>query len=556
MNSRLRRCSSLKLRVRNQNLAIILSALREKKATITAWFITGAVAMYFEAIAIAAELRDYPGGAAELARSIAPTIEGMRIIRWPADRLDTLGGYLSYHNVVLFNYFLGLFAAVQGARLIRHLEENGQINFLLSATATRSKLIWLRSLAYFISQIVISLGLGAGTAFAMAASNEANNYGSFITLLAGGICIFPFFGLGLLISQFVKNSRTASGLTTIFVTLVYILGNIGDKYGWLTWIKYISPFHYANLSRPLIPGFSTNYWSWVLMISVGLFFIITSILLINRRDIGSAIFSKIGRFDAKGKTGFVPKTIVGDILWRQRYGLIAWVITSAAFVGVFISMMSGIIDIWEKFAFLQQFSAAGFGDTAAQQYLAMVYEILPPFLAGYVITQSSKWTLDLNQGRVALYLSTPISNTRLIIDRVIASMIGSELIIIFTLITVAIGSTWQGIDIYPTAMLRVLVMSNLFAIAFASISVLLVSILHGRSATQVVSIYVGAAWMIGFMAPYLNWPNWVVRLSIFDAFGHPFIKWPSAISFLFIIIAAFPGLAAAINIANQRPKSI
>ena len=33
--------------------------------------------------------------------------------------------------------------------------------------------------------------------------------------------------------------------------------------------------------------------------------------------------------------------------------------------------------------------------------------------------------------------------------------------------------------------------------------------------------FAGAAWLIGFMAPYLNWPNWVVRLAIFDAFGHP-----------------------------------
>ncbi|MFM8448268.1 MAG: ABC transporter permease subunit, partial [Candidatus Nanopelagicaceae bacterium] len=488
----MRRCSSLKLAVKNQNTAIVLSALREKRTTILAWFFSGIVAMYFEAIAIAAELRDYPGGPTALAKSIMPTIEGIRIIRWPADRLDTLGGYLCYHNVVLFNYFLALFAAVQGARLIRHLEENGAIAFYLSATATRGKLIALRSLAYFLSQLIISLGLGLGTALALAASDEANTSGAFITLLAGGICIFPFFGAGLLISQFMKNSRTASGITSILVTLIYVLGNIGDKYTWLTWIKYISPFHYANLSRPIIPGFSTNYWSWVLMFAVGLIFIFISNLLLNRRDINAVSIERISSERKVKVTKFVPKTLIGDSLWRQRYGLIAWVLTSSIFIGVFISMMNSIVGVWEDFAFLQQFAAGGFGDTAAKQYLAMVYEVLPPFLAGFVITQSSRWTLDLNQGRVPLFLSAPISIGRLIFGRVVATLIGAELIIIFNLATVAIGSLNQNVELYPNSIFRVFVMTNLFVIAFTAISALLVAILHGKSATQVVAIYVGA----------------------------------------------------------------
>ncbi len=122
--------------------------------------------MYFEALAIAAELKDYPGGPEILAKSIMPTIEAMRIIRWPADRLDTLGGYLAYHNITLFNYFLALFAALQGARLIRRLEESGDIEFYLAAKTTRTKLLVVRSCAYFSSQLVISFGLGVATAFA------------------------------------------------------------------------------------------------------------------------------------------------------------------------------------------------------------------------------------------------------------------------------------------------------------------------------------------------------------------------------------------------------
>lgn len=511
--------------------------------------------MYFEAIAIAAELRDYPGGAKALAQSIYPTIEGMRIIRWPADRLDTLGGYLAYHNIILFNFFLAIFAAVQGARLVRYLEETRGIEFYLATGLSRSRLVVLRSTAYFISQIAISLSLGFATAFALAASDESNLSGSIITLLAGGICIFPFFGLGLFVSQYVQSARTAAGFTSIIVTGVYVIDNISGKYEWLNWFKYISPFYYANQSRPVIPGFKANYSSWLAMILIGIVFIALSIRVMKRRDIASVAIQRKMHARREKNNLFVPRTVVGDILWRQRIGILAWVVTTSTFIAVFIGMMSGIVDIWRQFAFLQEFSALGFGDTPEKQYLAMVYEVLPPFLAAFIVMQSAKWTADFNQGRVQLFLSAPISWSGLILRRVLATLIGAELIIISAVATAIVGSRMQEVSIYPSAVFRVFVMSNLFVIAFAALNSLLVALLKGRNATQAISIYIGAAWLIGFMAPYLNWPSWLVRLSIFDAFGHPFVEWPGNLNLILIGVMAVPGLLMAMFIAERSAKS-
>lgn len=513
--------------------------------------------MYFEAVAIAAELRDFPGGPQVLAKSIMPTIEGLRLIRWPADRLDTLGGYLTYHNVVLFNFFLALFAAIQGARLIRHLEENKNIDFYLSSGISRSQLVRLRSFSYLLSQIIISLGLGLGTAFALAASDEPKTFAALITLLAGGICIFPFFGMGLLISQFVTNSRTASGITSIIATSLYLINNVADKYTWLTWAKYLSPFYYANLTRPIIPGFGINLWSWLLMLSVGGIFITISIYLFNRRDIGNVYFEKSKRVSQKSQNNkYIPKSLIGDMLWRQRFGLVAWALTTAIFIYVFISMMSDIVVIWEEFAFLQQFESSGFGTTAEQQYLAMVFEIIPPFIAGFIISQGSKWTADLNQGRVQMFLSTPISYSGLIFRRFTTTLIGAEIIIIASICSVLIGSYRQNVNVEDQALFRVFVMSTFFAFAFTSFNALLVSILRGKNATTAISIYVGAAWMVGFMVPYLKWPDWLIRLSIFDSFGHPFIEWPERTSFILIFILAVPGLLAAMYISEKSSKVI
>ena len=78
------------------------------------------------AAALAAEMEDFPGGPAGPGRQRRPPgAEAMRLLRWPAERLDTLGGYLTYHNVMLFNLFLAIYGVVQGARDIRGAEERG-----------------------------------------------------------------------------------------------------------------------------------------------------------------------------------------------------------------------------------------------------------------------------------------------------------------------------------------------------------------------------------------------------------------------------------------------
>ncbi len=217
--------------------------------------------------------------------------------------------------------------------------------------------------------------------------------------------------------------------------------------------------------------------------------------------------------------------------------------------------MSGIVEIWEEFAFLQQFSASGFGTTAQEQYLAMVYEMLPPFVAGFLIQQGSKWTSDLNEGRVQLFLSNGISKPALVLKRMIAGVIGCEIIILTSLLVATIGSLMQDAPLNVEAMMRVLLIGTLFALAFAAIVSLLVSILAGRNPTQLLSIYVGAAWMISFMVPYLNWPNWLLRLSIFDAFGHPYVDWPSNLNFVTIFGATVIGVTGTLAISKRSDSN-
>jgi len=91
---------------------LIADTIRAHWRGATIWILIGSAVMYVMALALHSELARFEGGPEGLAASVQAGAEAMRLLRWPAERLDTLGGYLTYHNVTLFTYFLSLYAVV------------------------------------------------------------------------------------------------------------------------------------------------------------------------------------------------------------------------------------------------------------------------------------------------------------------------------------------------------------------------------------------------------------------------------------------------------------
>ena len=101
------------------------------------WVIAGSLAMYLVALSLSSEMTRFAGGPKAFADSLRGGVEAMRPLRWPADRLDTLGGYLWYHNLTLFTLFLTIYAAVQGARAVRGAEDAHSLEEILATGWSR-----------------------------------------------------------------------------------------------------------------------------------------------------------------------------------------------------------------------------------------------------------------------------------------------------------------------------------------------------------------------------------------------------------------------------------
>ena len=169
---------------------IVRDTIREHRVGMSTWIVGGGVFNAFETYALHVEFTDFVGGAKALASSVMPAAEAMRPLRWPAERLDTLGGYLTYHNILMFQGFLALYAAVQGVHLIRRPEVHHSLEPILAAGISRARYFSDRLIGFTLTLLLISLGLGLSVAASLAWVGEPDLAGSLTSHAAIGLS-FP-----------------------------------------------------------------------------------------------------------------------------------------------------------------------------------------------------------------------------------------------------------------------------------------------------------------------------------------------------------------------------
>lgn len=76
-----------------------------------------------------------------------------------------------------------------------------------------------------------------------------------------------------------------------------------------------------------------------------------------------------------------------------------------------------------------------------------------------------------------------------------------------------------------------------------------------RSAVLALTVYLTAAYLLTFIVPMLDWPEWINRLSVFTAFGNPYLEWPTLLDSLVIVGLAGPGLALSFMVTARSPKA-
>jgi ABC-2 type transport system permease protein len=521
-----------------------------------AWIGGSAVAMVAIGVGFAVEVKRFAGGAAEMAASMQPGVEAMRLLRWPADRLDTLGGYLTYHNVTLFALGLTLYAAVQGAHALRGAEAKGVPAEILAAGRSRRGVLIDRAAGFALTLAVISAGLGAGLAVAMAAGGEPDVGGSFITGFAVGLCAFSGYAVGVLVSQFTPSARAGTGIAALLLTGLYLLTNVADEIGPFGAVRFVSPFHYANASRALVPGHGLDLAASLGLATGTAALLIGAAWAYQRRDYGAGLWTRQARTVRPVRRVQRPalRAVWSATLLRQRWALLTWSVAAAAWLALMGWLEPAVADMWNEFQYTQRILGADPGVTVADQYLAFAGQMIMPVVAAYVITQASGWITDLRQGRVELLLAAPVSWPRLIAERLLATLTGGAVITVAAIAGLSLAAVAVGAGVDPVGLARLAAVTVLYATALAAVAALAVAWLRNGAAVGAMAAFLAGSYLLVYLVPLFGWPEWINRVSVFGAYGNPYLELPAWTGLAVLTGLVLAGGFGAAAVARRSPK--
>jgi ABC-2 type transport system permease protein len=241
-------------------------------------------------------------------------------------------------------------------------------------------------------------------------------------------------------------------------------------------------------------------------------------------------------------------------LLRGRIGLLAWSLPLAGMALLWGSLLSTVMDVWSAFESMMSGLTGGLDVSPETAYLAFISDLVTPVVAAYVVTQASGWVADLEQGRVEALLAGPVSWTRLVTERALATVVGAVVLTLAAFAGLTVGVLGTGASVSPAGVGRVVVGCALLGAAVAGVATVAVAVLRNGLAVIALSVYLGTSYLLGLLVTLYGWPDWVNRLSVFGALGHPYLEWPTAGGTLVLVGLAVVGLAGGAALAERTPK--
>ncbi len=547
-----------KVWIPRQRLGLAGSAAWSHRWGVLSWVVgAGGFLLYF-GYGYQVSISSYPGGAASFGLAVSTVAEAMRPLSGVAERLDTYGGYVTYHNASIATLLLSLWAVIQGARAIRGWEERGGMEEWLATGRPRWKVVrdqWAGMVAALAAIAVgIGLGFGAGTA----AAGEPNWAGAMVVAVEMALVAATFFGIGMLASQLTGTARAGAGLTTIPLVALYLGANMAPSLGWFGWVRFVSPFFYFQQSRALVPGHSLDPVATAVLVIAAVTPVILSAVVFERRDMAAPLWQRRARQVKPGKAR--PVRLHG--LWlrdawladlrSQWLSILLWALGSGLTMTLVVSTAKQVATIWDSSELIRQLFVRVPGTSFVDQYMTYITILAALAPVSFVIAEAARWVGDLSEGRAEALLSVSGSRVRIVLEWATSTTAGIVVVSLAVLSGCLAGAAIAGVDLRAESLVRTTAAAILLGAAVCGVALLAVVLFRSGVAVGALGAVMGLGFFISLLAPMLRWPGWVIRLSPFDAFGTPYTSVPRPSGIALLAAWAVVGTIAAALVAQRR----
>jgi ABC-2 type transport system permease protein len=141
-------------------------------------------------------------------------------------------------------------------------------------------------------------------------------------------------------------------------------------------------------------------------------------------------------------------------------------------------------------------------------------------LAIYAITQVSRWTADDQEGRLETVLSAPISRSRVVLERAVTFLVATTVVVAASSSALFVALHANNIEVHASDLLNASWPLLPFALSFAAVGALLATRVP-RAAAAVLGTVAFLGYVITLGGPFLKWPDWTLKLSVFSLYGNP-----------------------------------
>jgi ABC-2 type transport system permease protein len=494
------------------------------------------------------------GGLQTLAAQGEPVARQFAFLTGPVERLDTVGGYLSYKVFGSVALLVALYAAVQGAQVIRGSEAKGLVELWLSTGRTRSQLLGARTLSFALVLAAIVAAIYAGTGLSGVLSGEQLWGAALGQCLAIGLVGGCAFAMAAVVAQFVRSARTAAAVASVYMVTAYFIANLADSLGGFAFARFLSPFFYYQQARTLVPGVALDGTAMAVLLGATLILALAAWRLQLLRDVGGVVLA----WERRARTPayvFHPSRVVRRWLWlswiwEQRLGVISW----SAGIFALTAIETAVIPTALRLIRSDSGTLAKLARSAAlteDQYVAFVIAFAVIVVAGFAVYEVGHWAGDASQHRTDAILAQPVSIRRFVAERTASLVVMTAMLAGALVLGAMAGAALGGYTLDSSGLLRSVVVTALFGVAVGGVGLLAVAALRSSAATAGVGALLVACFFLTTISGLLHWPAWSNWPSVFNAVGSPYRAWPPPGDLAYLGALALVGAVAAYAVMKR-----
>ncbi|MFI5260039.1 MAG: hypothetical protein ACHQ01_10600, partial [Candidatus Limnocylindrales bacterium] len=438
--------------------------------------------------------------------------------------VETLGGSLSWKYGPFFALIAGLWSVVALSGTLASESRRGSLDMVAAAPFGKSR-IAMEKLAAHLTGMVGAMGfltivtwVGSnafgtlpGDAISLEASVGFALWVGLIALVSGSVAwaLAPFVG-----------RASAAGVAGAFLLGGYVISGYSASVPALKVPANLTWFHWTAAHLPL-----AGQYDWVSLIPVALLATVlfaVGIVAFERRDLGSSSAiptpSMPGALlGVRGPTGraFGERLPLG-LAWGL--GLAVYALVVAASSRSFADELNKSPDTFKLFTTLFK----GYDISTGGGFLQLIFVYLGFVVAGLgASTLVAGWASDESGRRLEMLLASPLGRARWAISGGIGVFGAIAVMTALAMLGIAIGVASAGTD-WATPTRGALVI-GLYAAAVAGIGFAIGGLFRNTFAGEAVAVVVIATFLIDFLAPVLNLPDWFHQLALTAHLGQPMV---------------------------------